>query len=119
MARKYPRTAELYRTRRDSLAAVDTAGAYWGVGAVPESQETQCPYEWSRGGRAGAYPSCAGSEQLGDQWRGHAPGDEANLIGVQDDEASYSPAARSPAETQRQRGWRRLGFRADLANRLV
>src|SRR5271155_3913728 len=111
MARKYPRIAELYRTRRDSLAAVDTARANFRARADPTSQRFQCPYEWPRRGRAGSYPSCAGGEQLGDQWRGRALGDEANVVGLQDEEASYSSACRSPAETQRRRcGWQRLSF---------
>src|SRR5258708_29705889 len=120
MARKHPRIAELYRTRRDSLAAVDTARANFRVGAVPTSQRVQCPYEWSRRGRAGSYPSCAGSEQLGDrrtEWRSRALGDEANVVGLQDEEASYSPACRDPTETQhRRRGYRRLSFLAVVAN---
>ncbi len=69
-------------------------------------KESECPYEWSRGGRAGSYPSCAGSEQLGDrrtEWRGRALGDEANVVGLQDEEASYSPACRGATETQHRR----------------
>ena len=85
-------------------------------------KEIQCSYEWSRRGRAGSYPSCAGSEQLGDrrtEWRGRALGDEANVVGLQDEEASYSPACRGPTETQRRRrSWRRLSFQAVVANHL-
>src|ERR1700735_3207394 len=115
MAWKHPRTAELYRTRGDSLAALDTTRANFRAGAAPTSQtRVQRPYEWSREGRAGSYPSCAGSERLGDrrtEWRSRALGDEANVVGLQDEEASYSPAFRSPAETQRSRcGWRRLSL---------
>src|SRR2546429_6523106 len=65
-------------------------------------QRVQCPYEWSRRGRAGSYPSCAGSEQLGDrrtEWRSRALGDEANVVGLQDEEGSDSSACRDPTET--------------------
>src|SRR5258708_9943070 len=114
MAGKRPRIAELYRTRGDSLPAVDITRANFRVGAVPESQGTQCPHEWSRRGRTGSYPSCTGSEQLGDRRAercGRALGDEANVIGLQDEETSYSSTCRGPTETKRQqRGWRRLSF---------
>src|SRR5712664_3469708 len=114
MAGKRPRIAELYRTRGDSLPAVDITRANFRAGAVPDSQGTRCPDEWPRGGRTGSYPSCTGSEQLGDRGAercGRALGNEANVVGLQDEEASYNSTCRGPTETKRQRrGWRRLGF---------
>src|SRR5580700_10524265 len=102
MVRKHPRIAELYRTCRDSLSPVDTTRANFRTGAVPNPQGHECPYEWPRGGGARSYPSCTGSEQLGDRrrdWRGRAFGDEANVVGLQNEEASYSSTCRSPIET--------------------
>src|SRR6266576_7300958 len=118
MAGKRPRIAELYRTRGDSLPAVDIARANFRAGAVPDSQGTRCPDEWPRGGRTGSYPSCTGSEQLGDRGAercGRALGNEANVVGLQDEEASYNSTCRGPTETKRQRrGWRRLSLQAAI-----
>src|SRR5258708_16788830 len=114
MAGKRPRIAELYRTRGDSLPAVDITRANFRAVAVPDSQGTRCPDEWPGGGRTGSYPSCAGSEQLGDRGAercGRALGNEANVVGLQDEEASYNSTCRGPTETKRpRRGWRRLSF---------
>src|SRR5215469_7057837 len=63
----------------------------------------RCPNECSRGGRAGSYPSHPASQQLGYQWRSHAVRNEANIIGLQDEEASHSSACPSPAERPNQR----------------
>ena len=62
------------------------------AGAIPTQQRTQCPDERSCRGGAGSYPSCAGGEQLGHQWRGYAFRNEANIVGLQNEEASDSSA---------------------------
>ena len=62
------------------------------AGAIPTQQRTQCPAERSCRGGAGSYPSCAGGEQLGHQWRGYAFRNEANIVGLQNEEASDSSA---------------------------
>src|SRR5271155_5224226 len=122
MPRKRPGITELYRTRSDSLSTFNIACADVRAGAVPASQGIECPYEWSRGGRAGSHPSCAGSEQLGDRGAercGRALRDEAYVVGLQNEEASYHSACRGPTATQRRRCSRpRLSAQAVEANRL-
>src|SRR5207247_5283868 len=109
--------AILYReSRSNSLAAVDIARSSFRTGAVPASRRIKCPYERSRRGRTRSYPSSAASQQLGHrgtEWRCRALGNEANIVGLQDEEASYQSTCHGPQNAQRRRrGWRRLSLEA-------